>query len=354
MKNLSKIKQLTFLAMILLSACSREESPTPVIPPSQGNNMTLEGGEGESDAANAVYIDLSADIQSSVKRDSWTLGFYSGDDFRVILNNQNAVAAMATSSTDLAAVNSSNVDISKLSYGYTPDKLANYDDSLARLDKTVFGQISADEDKNKVYILNTAHGTEVDLANIWKVKINRSTDGTYELQYALLSNNEIQTLQVTKEGDYNFNFISFANGKVKVEPKKTEWDLVWNKSMYYTTMGTGAIPYYYSDLVFINHLAGVSAAEVIFQNKEGASNGQPSYEEFDESNVSSVNFSASRNTIGSHWRVTTNGVGVLKDRFYVIKDQAGNVYKLKFLVMGVEDSGKRGYPEIEYQLVKNK
>ena len=353
MRTSTKLTQLTLLGLILFTACGRNDDPTPIIPPSDGNSMTLEGGEGESDAINAVYVDLSAENQSAIKRDSWSLGFYAGEDFRVILNNQHALAAVPTTETDIAAVNATNVDLSKLAYDYTPDKLANYDDTTGQVNKTVIGAVSANQEENLVYIINTVHGSQVEAANVWKIKVNRSSDGGYALQYGLLGDSEVQTLTIAKDADYNFVFASFSAGEVKVEPKKNEWDFVWNKSIFYTTMGTTAIPYQYSDLVFTNHLAGVSAAEVIFLNEGGQSNGKPSYEEFDESHLSSTTLIGSRNVIGSHWRVTTGGVGVLQDRFYVIKDQAGNIYKLKFLVMGVDDSGKRGYPELEYQLVKS-
>jgi hypothetical protein len=36
----------------------------------------------------------------------------------------------------------------------------------------------------------------------------------------------------------------------------------------------------------------------------------------------------------------------------VVKDAIGNVYKLKFLNFTSADGGERGYPNIEYKLVK--
>jgi hypothetical protein len=36
----------------------------------------------------------------------------------------------------------------------------------------------------------------------------------------------------------------------------------------------------------------------------------------------------------------------------VVKDPAGNYYKLKFISMGLNDGGSRGYPVVEYKLVK--
>ncbi|MGO1520400.1 MAG: HmuY family protein [Sphingobacterium sp.] len=346
MNTAKTIKQLTILTVLFLSACGRDEETEPILPPSDGSRLTLQGGEGGSDAINAVYVDLSSDAQQSVKRDSWTLGFYSGDTFRVILNNQWGISAVAAGETDIGQVNASNADINQLAYDYTSDKLALYDDTLGVLEGTVIAEINADASANQVYLINTAHGTNVAAENVWKIKIDRSDDGGYQLQYGKLSDNEVQTLAIHKNPDFNYRFISLSEGQIEVEPAKDEWDFVWTKSMFYTTMGSAAIPYFYSDLVFINSLAGVRATEVI------RTEDQPSYEDFDESNLGNIQFSDSRNVIASHWRVTT-GSGVLKDRFYLIRDSSGNVYKLKFLVMGVEDSGQRGYPELEYQLIKN-
>jgi hypothetical protein len=36
----------------------------------------------------------------------------------------------------------------------------------------------------------------------------------------------------------------------------------------------------------------------------------------------------------------------------MVKDATGNVYKLKFLNFTSADGGERGYPNIEYKLVK--
>ena len=44
--------------------------------------------------------------------------------------------------------------------------------------------------------------------------------------------------------------------------------------------------------------------------------------------------------------------GVKTDRFFVIKDCGGNYYKLQFLSFGSGDSGERGRPELQYELLK--
>ena len=64
-----------------------------------------------------------------------------------------------------------------------------------------------------------------------------------------------------------------------------------------------------------------------------------------------MKFSSDRSIIGINWRNVF--VGVNKNVFYVVKDAAGNVYKLRYLKMGVGgDGGVRGRPEMEYALVK--
>ncbi|MNY82828.1 hypothetical protein D3C86_2251700 [compost metagenome] len=39
------------------------------------------------------------------------------------------------------------------------------------------------------------------------------------------------------------------------------------------------------------------------------------------------------------------------DRFYVVKDPAGNIYKLKF-TGGLSAAGERGYPTFQYAILK--
>src|SRR5690606_36415384 len=108
---------LTYLSLALSIAlvgtsCARGNDPDPIIPPSDGSTLTLNGGSGESAAENSVFVDLSADQQTAIKRTSWNLGFYSGSEFRVILNSTSGASAIAVGKTDINAVSASdhNVD----------------------------------------------------------------------------------------------------------------------------------------------------------------------------------------------------------------------------------------------------
>jgi len=356
----SKYLFLAFGITMAISSCKRSDDPIPDIPPSDGTEMTLNGGEGGSAAENTVFVDFSADKQESIKRTSWNLGFYSGTQFRVILNNTAGASALKVNKSDINAVSESDINVDDLAIELgTPGAFGNIDDVTGDITKTLIPEISSTDDDNKVFVINTvggSHGATINPADLYKVRILKAGND-YTLQYAKLNATSFETLTVKKDADFNFQYLSFEKGPIKVEPAKTDWDFQWTWSLYYGGTGATIYPYGYSDLVFINHLAGVSAAEVIFKDAEGNSNGKPSYEDFSETNLGGISFSNSRDVIGATWRATpspTPGVvaGAKKDRFYVIKDGSGNIYKVKFNSFTPEDAGKRGYPELEYKLVK--
>lgn len=309
---------------------------------STGTRIQLEGGTGGASAVNSVFLDLSANKQTSVTRTSWDLGFYSGNEFRVILNNTTAATTIKVDKTDLASVSGADIDANNLKIGQGQGNFSIIDGVSGDIATTAIAEISATDADNKVYVINRASGSGnvADVADLYKVRILRKNSG-YTLQYAKLNETTFKSVDIAKQPGVNFTAFSFGtNTTVSVEPVKEKWDIVWGYSIYFT----GAIPYAFSDLVFINHLAGVSAAEVLTSTV--------SYDAYAESNVASTAFKAERNVIGSNWRATTGTVGVKTDRFYVIKDGAGNVYKLKFVSFTTQDGGERGKPVIEYALVK--
>lgn len=309
---------------------------------STGSALQLEGGEGGASAVNTVFVDLSANRQDSIARDRWDLGFNSGSVFRVIINNTTGASAIMVNKSDLTQVSSADINPDNLKLGFGFGTFSLFDDVYGDITKTVIAEISATASDNKVYVINRkgGSGTISAVEDLYKVRIIRKDNG-YTLQYARINETTFKTLDVTKDAAYNFQYASFDKGAVAVEPQKTRWDFQWGWSMYYT----GTTPYGFSDLVFINYLAGVQAAEVLTSTVN--------YAAFNESNLGSVTFSSDRNVIGSNWRVTSGTpIGVKTDRFYVIKDAAGNIYKLKFISFHANDGGERGRPKLEYVLVK--
>ena len=312
---------------------------------STGSSATLNGKVGDVTYANAVYFDLSGNNQVGVDRKSWNLGFYSGSDFRVILNPGYQSTAKATSKTDIAAVTLA--DSAGIVLNHDPSDTSSIhiaDDWTGPVGKTAIAAISATDTENKVYVYSFEGNKTAD--KWFKIKISRNGEG-YKIQYARLGETTIKTLEVAKNADFNFVFASLETDKVvSVEPRAKSWDFEWSYSTNNSGLNT---PYWTQDFVALNYLGGAEAAQIMTSTV--------AYADFKEANIATVTFLKTNDVIGTKWRSaaapgSTTPAGVRTDRFYVIKDPAGNVYKLKFISYTNTDGGERGKPKLEYELVK--
>lgn len=332
---------LFFIAIAgFLHACKDNDDTVVTLPPSDGSQLTLDGGGGTG-SPNTVYVDLSADKPTDVARTSWSLGFYSGSDYRVILNGFTSMSAVALNKTDINQVGLADTVGIKLAIGQGAGTLSMIDDVFGDITKTVIAAVSATDAENKVYLIKPETASATDPNTWYKVKVSRNGDG-YTLQYAKLPATTIQTASISKNADYNFTFFSFdTNTPVTVEPKKGEWDLAWSYAAYYTA----TFPYFFSDFVVTNNLQGVQAAIV--------DSTVVSYTNFAAANLKDLTFASARDAIGAKWRATAGTTtGIFFKNYFIVKDPAGNYYKLKFVSMGINDGGTRGMPVIEYKLVQ--
>src|SRR5690606_2347615 len=190
------------------------------------------GGPGQP---NQVYIDLSSGALTTVPRVSWDLGFYSGSEFRVILNNSVKMTAKSLNSVNMTAVVSP--DESML-IGQGNGNANQIDFPSGDINQTAIAEVSENDNENYVYLINLgSNPSEVApaLGSVaadtgshrgWKkVRILRDGEG-YKLQYADLNATTFQEVSIAKDAAYNFSFFSFhSNTTVDVEPKKDKWDI---------------------------------------------------------------------------------------------------------------------------------
>jgi hypothetical protein len=336
-------------------SCKKDVDPIIIVAPSAGTDVTLNGiaaGEAGSSAGNSVYLDLSAAKQTTSLRSGWDLGFYCGNDFRVVLNNTTSAAAKVLNSNDITAVGAADTIGLVLATSQTnplPDQLPWFDNVAGDLTKTVIPAVSAVDADNKVIILNRGTGGGI-AARPWiKLRVLRNAGGGYTLQYAGITETTFKILQIPKDILYHFKCISFENGIVNAQPEKEKWDLVWTYSVFETNFGAGAVPYNFSDLIAVNYLSGVTVATKIYANLSTATT---AFDAFNKDSVANTTALNSRWAIGSGWRSTQPATGARTDRFYIIKDAAGNYYKFKCLSMGISDGGLRGKPSFTYSLIK--
>ena len=346
-------------ALLTLASCSNDDGETVEIPTV---GETLEAGVGGANEPNQVYVDLSAAKSAAVNRASWDFGFYSGSEFRVILNGSLKMAVKKLETTDITLVQEINTDVTvgqgnvATSNGYVDNPTGVLEGSGAGIG-TAIAEISATDSENKVYLVNLglAVGTETPTvgsvivdgaARGWKkVRILRNGNG-YKIQYADLASTTFTEKTIAKDSEFNFSFFSLTTGKtVSVEPEKNKWDL--NFTTFTNYLGT--VLYGYSDFIVSNRLGGTKVYQVLVS-------GDVTYEAFTKANVVETNFDSSaldQRIIGANWR---NGgsqyslPSIKTDRFYVVKDAAGNYYKLKFLAM-TNVAGERGHVTFEYKIL---
>jgi hypothetical protein len=310
---------------------------------SQGAIIDISGGGATY--SNKVFLDLSANRQTAVERTAWDLGFYmQEDDFRVVLNNSVAMMARALDKNDLASVTADDtVGFKNEMVLASAVALPWIDDPSGDLTKTAVASVSDVVAENQVYIINRGAGIgSPALARGWKkVRIIRNGTG-YTLQHADIAATAYSEIQIPKDDAYRFRYILFETGIVDVEPVKEKWDIAWTYFVNTTAFGPDVVPYGFQDVVLQN-LQGVETAKVLTSTV--------AYENFSEGDLAGLTFSASQTAIGADWRRTSPSPAIVyEDRFYAIRDAAGNYYKLKFNL--ILRDGVRGTPQVEYALLK--
>ena len=168
------------------------------------------GGPNEP---NQVYIDLSTENQTSIKRDSWDLGFYGGSDFRVDINGSIYMAAGVIDSNSIDSVTQEDIEAiqDQVAVGtFDPANEAYVDNPDGDINKTAIAPISEIDNNNKVYLLNLGYKVGTDDPNPgsvsiagdprgWKkIRVLRNGDG-YLLQYANIEDTSHQEIYIEKD-----------------------------------------------------------------------------------------------------------------------------------------------------------
>jgi hypothetical protein len=232
--------------------------------------------------------------------------------------------------------------------------LAWMDDRTGDLAKTAIAEVSATDVDNRVYIIN--RGTNSANAEIgWKkIRVIRS-GSNYTLQYADIASPNFSTITIAKNTTTNFTYVSLTNGNVvTVEPDTKKWDIAWTGFTNITTFdGATFFPYYNQDIILTNIYGGTKTFAYVTGSGAGTT-GTETYDTFTEADLSIItNYSTSQLGIGSTWRALNPPPAVAalnENRFYIIQDPDGNIYKLKFTALIV--NGERGKPQFKFALLK--
>lgn len=357
------------LASFVFASCSddNDTSEPVVVKPVEGG--TVAAKVGGPNQPNQVYVDLSANSQTGVKRDTWDLGFSTGSDFRVVINGSVKMAVKKLETTNIDAVQTQD---DAVAVGYNTMASWGYVDNPTGIltgngngNGTAIAEISATSADNYVYLVNM--GFEVGTtapspgsvaldgaARGWK-KVRITRDGNdYVVDYADLADTTHKTVKISKKADFNFTFLNLTTGQeVAAQPAKKQWDLSFTGFTNYFPYGQDQITYYFADFITTNVHGGTK----VYMVQSTAATLASEFTAFTKSNVEEGKFSTSttdQRIIGDTWR---NGGGpssapsIKDDRFYIVKDVDGNIFKVKFIAM-TNDAGERGNPVFEYELLK--
>ena len=349
------------LAMLSLISCSDDDknNVAPIETISDGGIFGTDEnpiGLGGPNQQNQVYVNLSEAAAVPVARESWDLGFYSGNDFRVVINGSLLMAVKQMETTDITVRQSEDPSVAVGTFQV--ENLEYVDNPDGSLSGTAFGTIAGSEAQAKVYIVNMGYhvpttapakgsvNTAGDARGWKKVKIWHEGE-SYKIQYADLDATEYTEVSIAKTPGYNHTFFSLTTGGVvNAEPEAAKWDMNFTTFTNEVFDGDGASAgaYFYSDFIVINSKAGVTALKV-----EGD---VVAYEAFtlETLNTGSYQFSSDQRAIGADWRSVVPAVEVFDNVFFVLKDGAGNIYKIRFISM-LNTDGERGFPLFQYKLL---
>ena len=259
------------------------------------------------------------------------------------------------------------------------------DDKQGTLDGTAIGEISDTPEKAVIYIISagskipsksssqgaiatTMKETKGGDKGFYKIKVFMQDAQHYVIQYAQLDETKHKEAIIAKDDTYNLTFFSLLEGKtVTAAPPKAKFDINFSGVFSFYGLDTSHIDgkeYYagvtYSDFVLTNNLGGTGAYVVFTQKKANPEDkkdrtliptGAPAFDDFNKGDVDDSQFIYDdRSVIGAGYRNPFKG-SLNKDRYYIIKDFEGNIYKLQFTAF-MDEKRERGHCQFRYELLQ--
>lgn len=317
-----KLLTIFLSSAIMLFSCVKDELPMPKHDPGDVITNTVNMG---SNYKWQVYFNLKNNtIVGENLKTSWDLGFEtSSDGYQIILNSSKAMYAAKTNQTDFALVTDTT--------GFNTNK--KFDSPTGNMTKTAIGDWRLTP--NQVYLIDRGYNELGSHQGFRKIVFQSVDDYSYTVKFSQLNGSGETTLQIPKDNNYNFTFLSFtASLTVLVEPPKTDWDIVFTQ--YLEELST---PYLVAGCL-LNRYKTIAKADSITPFNS------ITYD-FAQIQVLSSNI----NTIGYDWKeynFTTSSYLVFPDKNYIIQDQNGFYYKLHFIDF-YNNAGIKGNPTFEFQ-----
>ena len=310
------------IASVLLFSCRKEERP---VAPNQPGEVTMNTATMTADYRYQLYFNLENNefVGQNIKTD-WDLAFTTGvEDFVIKTNAANAMSVADLGEVDFASVTDT--------LGFAANE--SYDAVTGNLDSTAIGDW---RNKENLYLINKGFSYTGQHRGYAKLKLIDYTSSSYTFRLGALSDPEGTVYKVDKKINYNFSFFSIdESSTVTVEPPKEDWDLVFTQ--YTHIFYEPFTPYLVTGTLLNQHETKALLIEDL------------PFAEVELEDVTNLLLSDHLNTIGYDWKTFTDGnYTIHSDKTYIIQDQKGLYYKLRFIDF-YDENGQRGAPKFEFQ-----
>jgi hypothetical protein len=219
-----------------------------------------------------------------------------------------------------------------------------YDDSSGDLNKTAIGDWADFSDSanpvytGDVYIIDLGVDNNGVSYGTKKVTFDSFENDTYTVHFSNLDGSDEHTSEVVTDIERSFTLFSFNAGGavVPIQPVMTGWDLCFTQ---YSTI-------LYDD----NNVATPYLVRGVYSNMNGTTAARDTINSFNDiglEDISNYTFSSAQDAIGYKWKdFKDDSYKINPDIFYIIKDNLGEYYKLKFSGF-YNGNGERGYPSFQ-------
>jgi hypothetical protein len=315
-------------SLILLQGCIREEDP---VLPHLAGNVTSRSIALSSDYRSQVFYNLEKDsvVNRNLKTD-WDIAF----DVQEVINGQNTEGSKIylNQAKYMFAWRTSKVELEELTDTVGFFKFRKWDASN-NLDTMAIGGIKS---QSNAFWIDRGLNEFGDPLDFIRFKMIAVTKEKYTFKILRTGANRSEQFDIQRDTNYNRVYFSFETNKaVKVEPKKTDWDLQFTQYMY--TFKNPYTPYLVVGVLLNPH------------KTTGVADSTLTFEKIDRNVAQNLKLSPQSDVIGYDWKAFAGNIfKVHLDYNYIINDQKGYFWKLRFVDF-YDNRGTKGTPKFEFQ-----
>jgi hypothetical protein len=307
-------------------SCMKKELPVPLKP--KGKEVTASVEMTEDYKLQIFYSLRNNTIVGTNNYTAWDLGFETAaEGWRIVLNSAKFKMALYPV----------NKKFEEVKIADTAGIISLIDAASGSLDSTAFGDWRS---AGKTYILHRGTDETGKYLGMEKIQILSVDDSKYVVHFAAIDGSNEKTLEIFKDEEYNYTFLSFDEGgkTLLIEPPRREWDIVFTK---YT--------HFYYDLDMRYSVVGCLLNS--FKTSSGRDSVTKNFEEIDLRTAASVGLRDEIDAIGFEWKsydLNSGKFSVDAGKHYIIRSgEEGIYYKLRFV--DFYKNGIKGTPLFEYQ-----